>query len=104
MRQPRARFVTVDDGLRTLIAAAMSDLGLGVTSPEIDASTNTVRKVLDEAASAEIRIGTLARLCLSLEITPAAIENLGHKALAREMLRVQPDPFTDAIRRSMEPR
>lgn len=98
-----ARFVVVNDDLREAIGQRMADLGLGVTSSEIDASTNTVRKILDPVP-ARVNIGTLAKLCISLEMTPVDAEELGLKALTREMSRrLKPDPFTDAVRRTLEP-
>lgn len=84
----------------------MRELGLGVTSRELDASTNTVRKILDESTDASVNVGTLARLCLSLEMSPEEMASMGYPAVAREMGRLrQPlDPITRGARRTMERR
>lgn len=105
MRRKSPRFVTVNAGLRAAIDQQMQDLGLGVTSPQIKAATNTVRKVLNPDEDASVHIGSLARMCISLRMTPPNLEALGYAQVAREMERQeQPDPFTEAVRRSMEPR
>lgn len=97
--------MTVNATLRAAIDQQMQALGLGVTSPQIDASTNTTRKVLNPDEDASVNIGSLARLCGSLAMSVRQLEDLGYPQVARELERQQePDPFTEAVRRSMEPR
>lgn len=98
-----ARVVTVDEPLRAAVRHAIDGLGLGVTSPELGISRETVRNLLNGTQD-RFNIGALAKLCLSLEMTQEDVRDLGYPQLAKEMGRRTPDPMTEAIRRTFQTR
>lgn len=96
-----ARVVTVDEPLRAAVRHAIDGLGLGVTSPELGVSRETVRNLLNGSQD-RFNIGAVAKLCIALEMTPEDVTDLGYPQLAREMGRRAPDPMTQAIRRTFQ--
>jgi len=98
----------VNDALRAAVQNALNDLGLGVTSPELGVSRETVRNLLNGTHD-RFNLGVLARLCISLELTAEDVEHMALRPLAREMTRLtkpaEPDNvYAATLMRTMEPR
>lgn len=99
-----ARVIDIDQPFRDMIQRVIDEQGLGVTSPELGVSRETVRNLL-KGTQERFNIGALAKLCLNLEIAPDQVGSMpGFKPLAKEMERLSRPDITQAIRRTLEHR
>jgi DNA-binding Xre family transcriptional regulator len=91
-----ARVIAVNQALRDAVTRAIDREGLGVTSPEIGASVETVRKLLN-GQQERFSIAVIAKLCISLGITPGEVTAMDLSPVAREMERQAPNEYNEAL-------